>query len=292
MSQSDFVMNPKMTMGPVALRVRDFESAIKFYTEDLGLRVVRQKRNISELAPIKSSQILVTLVYDRDAETPPNNSAGLYHFAILLPSRMELAVAYLALGNSGLVFDGYADHLVSEALYLTDPDGNGIEIYADKPRNEWRVDADGAPQMGTYPLDIDSLLLEAKDKAIDELNAIDEGAVIGHVHLKVTEIRRSTDFYHYRLGLDLMNYWDSAAFLSAGGYHHHIGINTWESSLGSTVEEGRIGLEYFTIRVPGSFIGELCSRLGSTTQNEPIYHDPDGIKIIIKSDTEPEAQIF
>jgi catechol 2,3-dioxygenase len=289
MSQSDFVMDPKMTMGPVALRVRDVEFAIKFYTEDLGLRILRQQGNISELAPINSSQILVTLVDDPDAKPPPHNSAGLYHFAILLPNRTELAKAYLALGNSGLAFDGYADHLVSEALYLADPDGNGIEIYADKPRNEWRVDADGTPQMGTYPLDIDSLLLETKENAIDELNAIDEGAAIGHVHLKVTEIRRSTDFYHYQLGLDLMNYWDSAAFLSAGGYHHHIGINSWESSLGSTVEEGMVGLEYFTIRVPGTLIAELCSRLGITIQNEPIVHDPDGIKIMIKSDTGPRA---
>ena len=285
MSYSDFVMNPRMVMGPVALRVRDFESTIKFYTEELGLRVIRQDGDTSELAPVNSSEVLVVLIDDPEAEFPSRNSAGLYHFAILLPSRVELASAYLVLGNSGLTFDGYADHLVSEALYLTDPEGNRIEIYVDKPRNEWRIGTDGTPQMGTYPLDIDSLLLEAKDGAIDEPNAIGEGAVIGHVHLKVTEIRQSTDFYHYRLGLDLMNYWDTAAFLSAGGYHHHIGINTWESSLGSTVEEGRIGLEYFTIRVPNDSIAELCSRLGSTNQNESVAHDPDGIKFAIKGHT-------
>jgi|SRR5208337_3409156 len=286
MSQSDFVMDPKMTMGPVALRVREYESAIKFYTEDLGLRIIRQDGNISELAPVKSSQTLVTLVHDSEARIPSRNSAGLYHFAILLPSRADLAKAYLALGNSGLAFDGYADHIVSEALYLTDPEGNGIEVYADKPRSAWKLDADGIPQMGTYPLDIDSLLLEVEDRAIDEMKAISDGAVIGHVHLKVTEIRQSTNFYHYRLGLDLMNYWDSAAFLSAGGYHHHIGINTWESSLGSTVEEGCAGLEYFTICVPDpSNARELCSRLGGATQNESIFRDPDGIRLAIKTYT-------
>lgn len=279
-------MDPKMTMGPVGLRVKEYESAIKFYTEDLGLRIVRQDGNITELAPVKSSQNLVTLVHDQDARIPSRNSAGLYHFAILLPSRADLAKAYLALGNSGLTFDGYADHVVSEALYLTDPEGNGIEIYADKPRSAWRLDVDGTPQMGTYPLDIDSLLLEVRNTAIDELEAINDGAIIGHVHLKVTEIRQSTNFYHYRLGLDLMNYWDSAAFLSAGGYHHHIGINTWESALGSTVEEGSIGLEYFTICVPDPLIArELCSRLGGATQNESVFHDPDGIKLIIKTQT-------
>jgi len=280
MPQSDFAMDPKMTIGSVALRVRNFDSAIKFYTEDLGLQVVRQHGNISELASTKFSQTLVVLKNDPEASIPPRNSAGLFHYAILLPSRIELAKAYLALGNSGVAFDGYADHLVSEALYLTDPEGNGIEIYADRPKSEWRVDDDGKPQMGTYPLDIDSLLLEVKEKGVDELKAIDERAVIGHVHLKVTEIRRSTDFYHYRIGLDLMNYWESAAFLSAGGYHHHIGINTWESSLGATFEAGGAGLEYFTIRVPDTKVAaELSSRFGGM-----IFHDPDAIKIMIKTD--------
>jgi catechol 2,3-dioxygenase len=284
MSQSDFVMDSEMMMGPVALRVRDFDSAIKFYTEDLGLRVVRQQGNISELAPTNTSQTLLVLNNDPEAKTPPRNSAGLYHYAILLPSRSKLAEAYLALGNSGLAFDGYADHLVSEALYLTDPEGNGIEIYADKPKSEWKVDDDGTPQMGTYPLDLDSLLLEVKDKAMDELRAIDVGSVIGHVHLKVTEIRRSTDFYHYRMGLDLMNFWGSAAFLSAGGYHHHVGLNTWESSLGSSFEEGWTGLEYFTIRVPDARIATaLYSRLG-VNQNQTLFHDPDEIRIVINTD--------
>jgi catechol 2,3-dioxygenase len=275
-------MDPKMMMGPVALRVRDFDSAIKFYTEDLGLRVVRQQGGTSELAPTNTSQTLLVLRNDPDAKNPPRNAAGLYHYAVLVPSRAKLAEAYLALGNSGLAFDGYADHLVSEALYLTDPEGNGIEIYADKPRSKWSVDDDGTPQMGTYPLDLESLLLEAS--LDDELRAIDAGSIIGHIHLKVTEIRRSTDFYHYRMGLDLMNYWGSAAFLSAGGYHHHVGLNTWESSLGLCFEEGWTGLEYFTIRVPDAQIAAvLYSRLGAN-QNQTLFHDPDGMKIIINTD--------
>ena len=270
-----------MTMGPVALRVKEYDSAIKFYTEDLGMRLVRQEGNVTELAPGRSFRTLIILVHDPNAKRPSRNSAGLYHFAILLPSREDLAKAYLAIGNVGLTFDGYADHIVSEALYLTDPEGNGIEIYSDKPKSAWRSDADGAPQMGTYPLDIDSLLLEAKETSTDKLGAINDGAVIGHVHLKVTEIRQSTNFYHYRLGLDLMSYYDSAAFLSAGGYHHHIGINTWESSLGSTVEEASVGLEYFTICVSDpSIASELTLRLA--TQDETVFRDPDGIKFVIK----------
>ena len=287
MPHADFVMSPKMTMGPVALRVRDLENSIKFYTEDLDLQVTRRYGNISELAPANSPETLIALIHDPAAEIPPHNSAGLYHLAILLPSRGELAKAYLALGNTGVAFDGYADHIVSEALYLTDPEGNRIEIYADKPKSEWRIGDDGEPQMGTYPLDIDSLLLEVKDRPIDGQKAIGTGAVIGHVHLKVTEIRRSTDFYHYRLGLNLTNYWDTAAFLSAGGYHHHIGINTWESSSGQSVQKGRIGLEYFTIRVPdASTVTELCSRTGGTNEDGSYCQDPDGIKIAIRTSKE------
>ena len=274
-------------MGPVALRVRDLENSIKFYTEDLDLQVTRRYGNISELAPANSPETLIALIHDPAAEIPPHNSAGLYHLAILLPSRGELAKAYLALGNTGVAFDGYADHIVSEALYLTDPEGNRIEIYADKPKSEWRIGDDGEPQMGTYPLYIDSLLLEVKDRPIDGQKAIGTGAVIGHVHLKVTEIRRSTDFYHYRLGLNLTNYWDTAAFLSAGGYHHHIGINTWESSSGQSVQKGRIGLEYFTIRVPdASTVTELCSRTGGTNEDGSYCQDPDGIKIAIRTSKE------
>ena len=172
-----------MSMGPVALRVKNLNSTMEFYSEELGLRSVRQDGNITELAPVSSSEVLVILIHDPEATLPARNSAGLYHFAMLLPSRAELASAYLALGNSGVTFDGYADHLVSEALYLTDPEGNGIEIYADKPRRDWKVDDYGSPQMGTYPLDIDSLLLEVEDRAIDEMKAISDGAVMGHVHL-------------------------------------------------------------------------------------------------------------
>jgi len=273
-------MDPKMRMGPVTLRVRDLDSMLRFYNQDLGLERISENDDMIALGPSKHPERLIILKSDPTAGKPPSGSAGLYHYAILLPTRATLGEAYLALGNMGVTFDGYADHVVSEALYLSDPEGNGIEIYADRPKSEWRVDDDGKPQMGTYPLDIDSLLLEVKEKGVDELKAIDERAVIGHVHLKVSEIRRSTDFYHYRIGLDLMNYWESAAFLSAGGYHHHIGINTWESSLGATFEAGGAGLEYFTIRVPDTKVAaELSSRFGGM-----IFHDPDAIKIMIKTD--------
>lgn len=226
---------------------------------------------------------MIILKNDPSAKTPQASSAGLYHYAILVPSRVDLAEAYLALGNSGITFDGYADHVVSEALYLTDPEGNGIEIYTDRPRNEWKFDDDGTPHMGTYPLDIDSLLREVK-KPTDNLKAVSEKSRIGHVHLKVTDLKRSIFFYHNQLGLALMNYWASAAFLSAGGYHHHIGINTWESLIGSPFSNGCVGLEYFTIHLSNkNAAAQLHSSLNVTSEKSAFIYDPDGIKILLSA---------
>jgi len=280
MSHSDFKMDPKMTMGPVTLRVRDLDSMLRFYKEDLGLDTISEHDETTELAPNKCHEALIILKSDPSAKTPPAGSAELYHCAILVPSRVNLAEAYLALGNVGVTFDGYADHVVSEALYLTDPEGNGIEIYADRPRNEWKFDDDRAPHMGTYPLDIDSLLREVK-KPTDNLKAVSEKVRIGHVHLKVTDLKRSIFFYHNQLGLDLMNYWGSAAFLSAGGYHHHIGINTWESLTGSPFNNGCVGLEYFTIHLSNKNAAtQLYSSLKVTSERSVFIYDPDGIKIL------------
>ncbi len=283
MSQSDFKMDPKMTMGPVTLRVRDLDSMLKFYKEDLGLDTISEDDETTELAPNKCHEALIILKSDPSAKTPPASSAGLYHCAILVPSRVNLAEAYLALGNVGITFDGYADHVVSEALYLTDPEGNGIEIYADRPRNEWKFDDDRTLHMGTYPLDIDSLLGEVK-KPTDNIKAVSEKATIGHVHLKVTDLKRSIFFYHNQLGLDLMKYWGGAAFLSAGGYHHHIGINTWESGAGLQLSSGCVGLEYFTIHLPNKNAPtQLYSSLKVTSARPVFIHDPDGIKILLSA---------
>ena len=137
------------------------------------------------------------------------------------------------------------------------------------------------PHMGTCPLDIDSLLREVK-KPTDNLKAVSEKSRIGHVHLKVTDLKRSIFFYHNQLGLARMNYWGSAAFLSAGGYHHHIGINTWESLIGSPFNNGCIGLEYFTIHLSDkNAAAQLHSNLSVTSEKSAFIYDPDGIKILL-----------
>jgi len=229
MSRSGFKLAPEMSFGPVSLRVKDLSSMLLFYEKELGLTAVRRDGDVVELSPSEGRLPILVLKHIPDLEKAPEASAGLYHYALLLPDRRSLAAAYLTIGNAGVVFDGYADHLVSEALYLNDPEGNGIEIYADRPSSKWKFDEDGQVDMSTQPLDIDSLLKEVAGVPQDSLKALPEETRVGHIHLKVTDLQRSLSFYRTVLGLDLMRYYGSAAFLSVGRYHHHIGMNTWEA---------------------------------------------------------------
>lgn len=290
LSQSDFKLHPEMKLGPVSLKVRDLELMLSFYEKDLGLKVLRRDENNVELGPSEmATEPILILRHDPKAEKAPADAAGLYHYALLVPDRRGLAAAYLSLGNTEVVFDGFADHLVSEALYLTDPEGNGIEIYADRPRSEWRFDEDGYVQMATQPLDLDSLLKELSGVPHDSLTAIAGGTRVGHVHLKVTDIQRSIAFYQNILGLDLMSYWGSAAFLSLGRYHHHIGMNTWESLGGPSRKNDWAGLDYFTITIREENMRELSSRLTGSSflhgqgPSQLFVSDLDGIELVFKT---------
>jgi catechol 2,3-dioxygenase len=280
----------QMELGPLSLRVRDFDPMLEFYCKDLGLKILRRDEEIVQLgSSATNSDPLLILRHDAKAERAPLDAAGLYHFALLLPDRRSLAAAYMKIGDAGVVFDGFADHLVSEALYLTDPEGNGIEIYADRPRNEWKKDEDGQVQMATEPLDIDSLLRELSGVKQERLATIPDGARMGHVHLKVTNLQRSIAFYQEILGLGLMSYWGNAAFLSVGGYHHHIGMNTWTSVGGPAMKKEWIGLEYVTLTFPKKELDELSSKLAMTpflhgqSTDRLFVSDPDEIELVIGS---------
>jgi catechol 2,3-dioxygenase len=285
----EFKLNPEMTLGPVSLKVRDLGSMLSFYEKDLGLIALRRDNEVVELRPSKSAEPIIVLRHVPRAERAPDDAAGLYHYALLVPDRRSLAAAYLAIGNAGIIFDGFADHLVSEALYLTDPEGNGIEIYADRTRSHWKFDEDGYVDMTTQPLDIDSLLREVPDARRDGLKAIADATKVGHIHLKVTDLQRSITFYSSVMGLDLMRYYESAAFLSVGRYHHHIGMNTWESLGGKPAERNWAGLEHVIITVPQENLNELSTMLADS----PIAHnegngqlfisDPDEITLMVKS---------
>ncbi len=271
------------------MKVKDPGLMLSFYEKDLGLSVQHRDGDIVEVGSSKFGEPILVLRHVPNAEKPPLDAAGLYHYALLVPDRRSLAAAYLTLGNAGIIFDGFADHLVSEALYLTDPEGNGIEIYTDRQRDHWKFDEDGYVDMATQPLDLDSLLKEVSGAETDSLKAIAEGTRIGHVHLKVTDLQRSIAFYRQVLGLNLMRYYESAAFLSVGRYHHHVGMNTWESLEGKPVRKDWAGLEFFTINTPK----ENLSQLSSILADSPLVHnqgdgqvsifDPDEIEVVLKA---------
>ncbi len=289
MSQSEFKLSPKLKLGPVSLKVKDLDSMLVFYERDLGLTVLDRDEAIVQLGPAKSGEPILVLQDIPNAEKPPLDAAGLYHYALLVPDRRSLAAAYLSLGNAGVIFDGFADHLVSEALYLTDPEGNGIEIYTDRERGQWKFDEEGHVDMATQPLDLDSLLREVSGLSGDSVKAFPEETRVGHVHLQVTDLQRSTAFYRTMLGLDLMRYYGSAAFLSAGGYHHHVGMNTWETLGGKPAKKSWAGLENFTLTVPQENLEELSSMLADspyvTNQGtgQLFISDPDGIELVLKA---------
>jgi catechol 2,3-dioxygenase len=292
------------------LRVRNIDKVLRFYEKGLGLHVNKRYQDgneddgnlVYELGFkqkfLSSDKPILILRHDPNAKNAPQRSAGLYHFAILVPDRRSLALTYLAIRNSGVQYDGFADHLVSESLYLRDPENNGIEIYRDRHVSEWSHDNEGHINMDTLPLDLNSLVSELNIEERKTAKAFPTGARIGHMHIRVINLQRSIKFYHEKIGLDITSDWSSmgAAFLSAGGYHHHIGINTWHSLNGKVHGDGETGLENFTIAIPDrtSFntIESIINRHTSSEQqtkqktdrNQFLIFDPDGIQIVFKAE--------
>jgi catechol 2,3-dioxygenase len=231
------------TLGPITLRVADLERSIKFYEGAMGLTRMDGDGGSVPLG-VENEQSLIFLKETPGARHVPHAS-GLYHFAILVPTRADLGSVLQRLMEHDIRI-GQADHLVSEALYLSDPDGNGIEIYRDRPRSEWTWRG-GTVEMAVDPLDLDSLLGEAKKGVRAPIPA---GTRIGHIHLQVSDVQRAVEFYHGILGFDLTASFQGAAFLSAGGYHHHIGLNSWSSRGAPPAPADATGLESFTILAP------------------------------------------
>jgi catechol 2,3-dioxygenase len=251
-----------LKIGPPTIRVRDLPKSLHFYQILLGLRVNRRHRDPADaLETVElgfggafhaALDPLLILKHDSLAKEPGHNFAGLFHFAILVPDRKSLAVAYMALESNQVCFDGFADHLVSESLYLRDPERNGIEIYRDRSSSEWTHDAKGQVVMDTLPLDLDGMLNELTSEDRNASEAFPSGARIGHMHLRVTDLRQSAKFYQEKLGLHVSADWSQmgAMFLSAGSYHHHLGLNIWHSLGGAKHEGGEMGLDKFPISFP------------------------------------------
>lgn len=282
-------------IGPPTLRVKDLQQELLFYEDGMGLRVNRRFFNNEELEIVElgfkgnNEKPLLVLKHDPNAKSPPNDFAGLFHFAILVPDRKSLASTLVALTKSGISFDGFADHLVSESLYLHDPKQNGIEIYRDRPKSEWRRDKNGLILMDTLPLDLRSLLADLTDEEKKGAIAFPSGARIGHMHLRVTNLERSLQFYKEKLGLKLTADWSAygADFVAWADYHHHIGINTWYSLNGKQHANGESGLDQFVITLLRAASLEALkekvqdSILQTRNGGELLLEDPDGIRIVV-----------
>ncbi|WP_051323847.1 VOC family protein [Candidatus Solirubrobacter pratensis] len=236
-------LSPGTVMGPVHLTVSNLERALVYYGGSVGLTVLAQVDGGATLGTPERE--LVVLVEERGAR-PAIGYTGLYHFALLVPERPDLArwLAHAARDHVRLV--GLSDHVVSEALYLSDPDGHGIEIYWDRPRETW--DGQVAAKLTTLPLDAADLLTELEDPRTAPFDGLPEGTRMGHVHFKVAAIPETVEFYRDVLGFGLMARLGSdAAFLAAGGYHHHVGANVWESAGAPPPPPGCAALRHATI---------------------------------------------
>ena len=229
-----FRLPADITLGQVVLQVADLDRSLAYYTSVLGLMELERSPASALLGSQGDSTPLVELRAQANARPArQQGQLGLYHFAILLPDRAALGrfVQHLAsIGERA----GASDHLVSEALYLRDPDGLGIEVYADRPRSAWRAN-ERQVQMATNPLDLENLIRAANGVPWDGMPA---GTRMGHVHLHVGDLQAASAFYHEALGLDKMVWtYQGALFLAAGGYHHHLGLNTWAGPAASPPRE-------------------------------------------------------
>jgi catechol 2,3-dioxygenase len=242
------------TLRGLSLRVRDLAGILRFYTESLGIPVRRREGDRAELAP-EGGAFTLEIVHAPKAPARVHPSIGLYHFALLLPDRARLAAVIRRLLEAQQGIDGASDHGVSEAFYLRDPEGNGIELYRDRPRDAWPFGPSGI-EMGTAPLDVDRLLAEAEGSG-----PLSPATRFGHIHLHVGDLTQGERFYAGAMGLDVtQRSYPGALFLSAGGYHHHVGLNTW--ARGRRSPDGATGLIRYAWAIPAGTLDSLRSHLG------------------------------
>ena len=228
-----FRLPPATHIGAVRLQVADLARSLDYYERVIGLRVVRRDESGAALAPVGGSPIIELRERPGARPHPRRGQLGLFHFAILVPDRASLGRFLRHLSDVGERV-GMSDHLVSEALYLTDPDGLGIEVYADRPRGEWTY-AGRELQMATLALDVQDLVAAGGS---ERWSGMPNGTTIGHVHLHVGDLEQAARFYHEALGFDKTTWsYAGALFLSAGGYHHHLGTNTWAAGAAAAGED-------------------------------------------------------
>ena len=277
-------------LGRVRLQVADLERSLVFYEKVLGLRVIRRTVDSVSLAPFGEDREIVHLHQLKSARPVPRRGLlGLYHFAILLPDRAPLGRFVAHLAEIG-AHAGMSDHFVSEAVYLTDPDGLGIEVYADRPRDAWRYD-ERQLYMATNHLDVDDLIAAAHG---EQWTGMPAGTVLGHVHLYVDDIDKAAAFYHDALGFDKVVWsYPGALFLSAGGYHHHLGTNTWAKGAPRATDADARLLEWEIIVPSGKDTEEAARNVKSAgfdarpENGEWVLTDPWGTSLRLVPEKNP-----
>ena len=284
-------------IGHVVLQVKDLERALGFYADLLGFRRVGGENGTAILSASGGRPYHLLLSERSDAKPKPPHTVGLYHVAIRLPDRWGLARVFRRLLDHDWPFRGSSDHKVSEALYLSDPDGNGLELYSDRPRELWPRQDDQIV-MTTDPLDTENLLAEVAD---DESwwDGIHPETDIGHIHLHASDLGRAEEFYHGLLGLDVTQRdYPGALFLSAGGYHHHLGLNVWAGAGAPAPSPDAVGLLSFALNLPREEAWQqLKGRVQVSEDKAPLgwegrehsflVRDPDGngVEILLERST-------
>jgi catechol 2,3-dioxygenase len=280
-------MDPRLRIRAVHLAVSSLETSVGFYRRVVGLELLSEGSEVAVLGTPAGEPLLHLTRLAEPAPAPPG-STGLFHAAILLPDRRSLAAAARRLTGAGWRLTGASDHGVSEALYLSDPDDIGLELYADRPRDAWPTTPAGGIDIFTAPLDLEDLL--AIDPEPGSEPAVPPGTTIGHVHLRVSDPARSVRFYRDVLGLDLIAEMPRAGFLSAGGYHHHVGVNSWETDGGRPAPAHAPGLRLVEMELGDEeAIERLAERLKAAgvemvhDGDRVALHDPDRIPLAFEA---------
>jgi catechol 2,3-dioxygenase len=285
-STSPYRIAEATRIGYVHLRVRDLERSLAFYLDVLGFKLVSGGQHTATLSASGRGPGLIVLTARKDAPPRQPRATGLYHYAIRVPNRRALAMVLRRLEEMQWPVQGYADHDVSEAVYLADPDGIGIEVYADRPRDEWPL-RNGQVVMVTEPLELERLMREL-DAWPGEWQGMDPATDIGHIHLRVSSLEAAEEFYHGVLGFDVTQRdLVGALFLSAGGYHHHVGVNTWASEGARRAPADALGLISFGVFLPDAVtmreVSKRLSTAGTTMSKQEDGSiragDPDNIFI-------------
>jgi catechol 2,3-dioxygenase len=245
-SSTSTSIHPGTNIGLVTLRVSDLERSRRFYEGILAFQLIEQEPGKVILGG-QDKLPLLELLEVPGAAPQPRRATGLYHVAILLPTRADLGRELLRLTSANWQI-GQGDHLVSEALYVSDPDGNGLELYRDRPRSTWQWN-NGNVKMASDPVDISGLVAEGESIG-DAWDVLPAGTRVGHIHLQIGDVKQAEHFYHTILGFDVVAHMPAALFVSAGGYHHKIGLNTWQSLGARPTPATSVGLQSYVVAIP------------------------------------------